>query len=203
MVYYLRTSTWCVIVITYCLFTIIVSHFDSFHGSSSLIDFFLVRCKEKIVASNQFLVPPIISKDCLITLQYLVHSDCSDYKFSYGGLKHIHEPTLLESARALGLPCILLMNHVDDIAISFNNNIVFLLDQVAPIPKILWQKVNSVGVGGSKRIRVPPEIDINEMNKHFLIFLIAVYSYQIIIYCLNVTANSLLGTLTLVSYGTS
>lgn len=51
------------------------TYFDTFHGSSSLLDFFLASRNDKIVSSNQFLVPPSISKHCLIAIQYLFHSE--------------------------------------------------------------------------------------------------------------------------------
>lgn len=111
----------------------IPTHYDIFHGSSSLLDIFLVSQLDKVVASKQCLTPASISKHSLIGLHYNFVGRGKSPLVSFRNLKNINQDRLLMTAYGMDFSLILQLNSVDEMVLVLNEFVMSLLNMFAPM----------------------------------------------------------------------
>lgn len=112
------------------------THYDSHHGSSTLLDYFLVNRLDRVFSSRQFSVSSAVSKHSLIALEYEFRSVDKKCEFEFRNLKSIDQGLLIEYALNLNMSFILTLCNVDDIERSIRFNIIELLNKFAPLRKV-------------------------------------------------------------------
>lgn len=116
------------------------THYDTFHGSQSILDVFLLSKKDNIIVSKQLYISPSISKHSLISICYDITVPKIEKSFTYRNFKNINVDELLSYATRLDLEMILQTSDVDIQLDIINSNLLHLLNKFAPIVTIKRKK---------------------------------------------------------------
>lgn len=109
------------------------SHYDIFHKSFSLLDYFFVRDMQKVEKSQQFWLPNSISKHAFIILEYEIsNTQINNYIIYFRNFNNIVLDNILSDASSIDLGEIVSTSDVNVQLELINNSLIYLLNEHAP-----------------------------------------------------------------------
>lgn len=136
------------------------THYDQFHGSCSLLDYFLVSDQVSVLSKAQVWLPAIISKHAFIGIQVLLPTKPNkvDRVISYRDFKSIDVNRLFEDVANLDLSMLYTTNDSDFQLELINNSILSLLNKYAPVKCVLVSNKHKFPFMKSRDIVVAKEM---------------------------------------------